>query len=83
MRNKTVGGQGEVKSGLDNQKASKGYHDGLQQGYRNAQKYVANLFDKHLIYGKKSEKPNKNQDKAIEKFREFLDWSEDGAEEDS
>lgn len=72
LLNATTGSQGEGKSSLDNQKASKGYYDGLQQGYKNAQKFVANLFDKHLNYSKKSDKPNKNQDKALEKFAEFL-----------
>ena len=72
LRNKTAGGQGEGKLGLGNQKASKGYHDGLKQGYKNAQKYVANLFDKHLNYSKKSDKPNKNQEKALEKFKDFI-----------
>ena len=76
LRNKTSGGQGEGKRGLDNQKAPKGYYDGLQQGYKNAQKFVSNLFDKHLNYSKKSEKPNKNQEKALEKFADFLNWSE-------
>lgn len=72
LRNKTLGGQGEGKSGLDNQKPSRGYHDGLKQGYKNAQKYVANLFEKHLNYSKKSDKPNKNQEKALAKFEEFI-----------
>lgn len=76
LRNKTSGSQGEGKRGLDNQKPPKGYHDGLKQGYKNAQKYVANLFDKHLNYSKKSDKPNKNQDKALEKFEEFLNWGD-------
>lgn len=76
LRNKTTGSQGVGKRGLDNQKSPKGYHDGLKQGYKNAQKFVANLFDKHLNYSKKSEKSNKLQEKALEKFREFLDWSE-------
>lgn len=75
MRNKTSGSQGKGKSGIADNKAAKGYHDGLHQGYKNAQKFVANLFDKHLYYDKKSDKPNKNQEKALEKFREFLDWS--------
>ena len=44
------------------------------QGYMNAQKFVANLFEKHLNYGKKSDKPNKNQDKALAKFEEFLSF---------
>jgi hypothetical protein len=74
LRNHTSGSQGEGKRGLGDQKAPKGYYDGLAQGYKNAQKFVANLFNKHLIYGKKSEKPNKLQDKAMEKFKDFLDW---------
>ena len=74
LRNKTSGSQGIGKKGLDDQKAPKGYHDGLKQGYKNAQKLVANLFDKHLNYSKKSDKPNKNQEKALEKFKEFLNW---------
>lgn len=78
LRNKTSGSQGEGKRGLDDQKPPKGYYDGKKQGYLDARKYIANLFDKHLTYGKKSDKPNKNQEKALEKFREFLDW---GAEE--
>lgn len=74
LRNKTSGSQGEGKRGLDNQKPPKGYRDGLAKGYKNAQKYVANLFEKHLNYSKKSDKPNKNQEKALEKFKEFLDY---------
>ncbi len=74
LRNKTTGSQGVGKRGLDDQKSPKGYYDGLAQGYKNAQKFVANLFDKHLNYSKKSEKPNKLQDKAIDKFKNFLDW---------
>lgn len=76
LRNKTSGSQGEGKRGLDDQKSPKGYHDGLKQGYKNAQKFVANLFDKHLKFSQKSDKPNKNQEKAVEKFEKFLDWSE-------
>ena len=76
LRNKTTGSQGVGKQGLDNQKSPKGYREGLAQGYKNAQKYVANLFDKHLTYGMKSEKSNKLQEKALEKFEEFLDWRE-------
>ncbi len=72
LRNKTSGSQGKGKSGIAENKPSKGYYDGLAQGYKNAQKYVANLFDKHLNYGKKSDRPNKNQDKALAKFEEFL-----------
>lgn len=72
LRNKTSGSQGQGKRGIAENRPSKGYYDGLAQGYKNAQKYVANLFDKHLVYGKKSDKPNKNQEKAMAKFAEFL-----------
>lgn len=72
LYNHTSGGQGKGKQGIGEGKTPKGYHDGLAQGYKNAQKYVANLFKKHLNYSKKSDKPNKNQEKALEKFKEFL-----------
>lgn len=74
MKNSTTGSQGKGKEGLDNSKPPKNYYDGLNQGFRNAQKFVANLFDKHLDYKQKSDKPNKNQDKAMQKFADFLDY---------
>lgn len=74
LRNKTSGSQGEGKQGIADNKSPKGYRDGLKQGYKNAQRDVKNLFDKHLNYSKKSDKPNKNQEKALEKFKEFLNW---------
>ena len=72
LLNVTGGSQGKGKFNIADNKPAKGYYDGLKQGYKNAQKYVANLFDKHLIYDKKSDKPNKNQEKAMAKFEEFL-----------
>ncbi|MBR6523475.1 MAG: GIY-YIG nuclease family protein [Clostridia bacterium] len=72
LRNKTSGSQGEGKHGIAENKPAKGYYDGKKQGYRDAQKFVRNLFDKHLKYGQKSDKPNKNQEKAMAKFEEFL-----------
>lgn len=72
LRNKTSGSQGEGKFGIAENKPAKGYYDGLKQGYKNAQKFVANLFEKHLNYSQKSDKPNKNQEKALAKFEEFL-----------
>ena len=73
LRNKTSGSQGKGKTKINEFKPSKGYQDGLKQGYKNASKEIANLFDKHLNYLKKSDKPNKNQDKAIEKLEQFLE----------
>ena len=72
LRNATAGSQGKGKHGLDNQRAPKGYYDGLKQGYKNARKEVAHLFEKHLNYSQKSPRPNKIQEKAIEKFRDFI-----------
>ncbi len=74
LRNKTAGGQGEGKSQIDEYKPHKGYRDGVEQGYKNASKEISNLFEKHLSYYKKSDKPNKTQDKAMEKFEEFLKY---------
>lgn len=73
MKNSTTGSQGKGKKGLDNAKPPKNYYDGLSQGYKNAQKFVSNLFEKHLDYKQKSDKPNKNQEKAMQKFKDFLE----------
>ena len=73
MRNATSGSQGMGKKGLDNTKPSRGYYDGLEQGYKNARREVAHLFNLHLDYKTKSDKPNKNQQKALQKFKDFLE----------
>jgi hypothetical protein len=74
LRNKTAGGQGEGKAQIDEYKPAKGYRDGLQQGYKNASREIANLFEKHLNVSIKSDKPNKNQEKALMKFNDFLEF---------
>lgn len=74
LRNKTAGGQGEGKSQIDEYRPAKGYRDGLLQGKKNASREIANLFDKHLNVSKKSDKPNKIQERALEKFMEFLEF---------
>ena len=78
MRNKTIGGQDEGKSGMDNQKPVRGYMDGLAQGYANAQKEVQHLFKLYLDFKPKNNKPNKNTEKAIKKFTEFLGGDKNG-----
>lgn len=72
-RNIDTGG-GKGKKELGERKPSRGYYDGVHEGYKRASREVANLFEKHLNYSKKSNKPNKNQDKALEKFEEFLNY---------
>ena len=72
LRNHESGGTAG-KVALENRNSSKGYYDGLKQGEKNARKFVKNLFDKHLDYKQKSEKPNKNQEKALQKFMLWLE----------
>ena len=73
MRNATSGSQGVGKKGLDNQKQPRTYYEGLNNGYERARKEIAPLFDLHLDYKTKSDKPNKNQQKAYQKFKDFLE----------
>ena len=71
LRNKTAGGQSDGKFEIAETKPRRTYRDGLQQGYNNAQKEVAKLFEKNLDYSIKG-KENKNKLKAYEKFKNFL-----------
>ena len=76
LRNKTSGGQGDGKSGINENKPSKGYYDGKKQGYKDAQKFVANLIEKYLdvtIRGKETV----NAKKALEKFNNFINPEEE------
>lgn len=72
LRNNTIGGQDKGKAALDMGKSPKGYRDGLKQGYLNAQRDVSKWM-KHLSVKIKSDKPNKIQEKALEKMKEFCD----------
>lgn len=74
LRNKTSGSQGQGKRQIDEYKPSKGYRDGLAQGRKNSSKEIAHLFDKHLSYSTKNNPPTKNQQKAAEKFEDFLNY---------
>ena len=78
--NKTAGGQGEGKEKINEFKASKTYRDGLKQGYKNASREVSHLFDLHLDYKTKSDNPNKNQEKALHKLEEFLNYHKGDSE---
>lgn len=75
LRNKTIGGQGAGKKGLENEKPSKTYRDGLKQGYKNAQREIAHLFELHLNFSTKKTPPTKTQEKAAEKFLDFLKFN--------
>lgn len=83
LRNKTSGSQGKGKSKIDEYKPSKGYHDGLQQGYKNASKEISHLFDLHLNVSTKKNPPTVNQQKALEKFQDFLNFHKGRSEDDA
>ena len=71
LYNHTTGSQSSDKKGLkENQR--KGYRQGVEYGYNKAKKEIANLFEKHLNYNVKKE-GNKNQEKALAKFEEFIE----------
>lgn len=72
--NKTSGSQGDEKEKINEFKPAKNYHDGLKQGYKNASKEIAHLFDLHLTVATKNEVPTVNQKKALAKFNEFLNY---------
>lgn len=75
LRNETSGSQGVGKKDIA-EKVTKGYLEGVHNGYRKAQKEIAHLFDLHLDFVIKG-KPNKIKDKAFVKFKEFLEGGKD------
>lgn len=74
LRNVSLGGQGEGRNMINDTKPARGYRDGLRQGYKKASKEISHLFELHLEFKTKSDKPNKNQEMAAEKFKSFLEF---------
>ena len=74
LLNVTGGSQGKGKFNISENRATKGYLQGLANGYMNARKDIAHLFRLHLDYTTKRENPTVNQQKALQKFADFLDW---------
>ena len=72
LRNKTSGSQGEGKQGISANKSSKGYYDGLEQGKKKSREFIADLFAKHLTVSTKKQPPTKLQEKALQKFNDFI-----------
>lgn len=77
MRNSTAGSQGKGKHGLDNQKQPRTYYEGLNNGYERARKEISHLFDLHLDYTTKNQPPTKLQERALQKFKDFLEVEND------
>ena len=74
MRNATAGSQSVGKHGLDNQRPSRGYYDGLEQGKKRLAKELKHIINTHLVISLK--KDTKISQKALEKFWFLLDKSE-------
>jgi hypothetical protein len=72
LRNVESGGN-LGKTDIGERKAARGYYDGLEQGRKNTQRFIADLFTKHLDYKPKKEPPNAYQKRAMEKFKDFLE----------
>ena len=74
LYNVTTGGQGKGKTSIDGKsKSPKTYRDGVQFGRESARRDIANLFEKHLNYFPKKDPPTKLQEKAMKKFKDFLE----------
>lgn len=70
LRNKTMGGQDKGKVGI-NENTRKGYRDGVDVGYKKAQKEVAKLFEKNLVFSINGTE-NKIKQKSFDKFKNFI-----------
>lgn len=87
LKNTTGGSQGEGKFGIDENKASKGYYQGVAYGENRAVKRIKIFFDKYLDYSIKGE-PNKIKERKLQEFTDYLykveepkKENEDGGEE--
>lgn len=71
LLNKTSGGQDGGKIGIAPNAPARGYRDGLKQGYKNAQKDIAALFE-HSLTVTINGKSNKTKERALQKFLDFI-----------
>lgn len=78
--NKTSGSQGEGKEKINEFKPSKTYRDGLEQGRKNVSKELSHLFELHLDVTTKKNPPTVNQQKALDKFNELLEYHKNEGE---
>lgn len=89
LRNKTSGSQGKGKVGISDEQTTKGYRDGLRQGYKNAIKDVKEYFDKYLMFDYKNtpDKYKKGWEikeiykRKYNEFKELLEGKDDNRED--
>ena len=80
LRNRTSGGQGEGKKDIADA-PTKGYLEGLHNGYEKARKEMAHLFKLHLVCSTQKNPPTKLQVNAMRKFEKFIGvWGETDGE---
>lgn len=77
MRNKTAGSQSNGKFAIAEQRSSKGYYNGLKQGYSNAIKQVKEIFNKYLI-AEINGKETKIKQRKLKEFYELIGEGENG-----
>ena len=76
LRNVESGGN-FGKTDIGERKPAKKYFDGVEQGKKNARRFVSDLFRKHLDYVPKRNPPTKLQEKAMQKFFDFIGGIDD------
>ena len=79
LKNVTSGSQDSSKCGLDINRPSKGYHEGLAKGRANLQKDLNYIIEKYLVITTK--KDNVSHQKALNKFYMLLKEPEKPEEE--
>lgn len=75
LKNVELGGK-SGKADFNERKEARNYRDGLKQGEKNVRKFIKHLFDLHLDYVPKKRPPTKLQEKAMQKFKDFLESEE-------
>lgn len=81
LRNVTSGSQGEGKKKIDEYKPSKTYTEGKEAEKKRISKELAHLFDLHLDVTTKKNPPTVNQQKALDKFNELLEYHKEKEKE--
>ncbi|MBR5270641.1 MAG: GIY-YIG nuclease family protein [Clostridia bacterium] len=73
LRNVESGGN-LGKTDIGERKPAKKYFDGVEQGKKNTREFVKHLFDLHLDFVPKKNPPTKLQERAMQKFKDFLEY---------
>lgn len=71
LKNKLSGGQDGGRIAFTETKPARTYRDGIEAGYKKAQKEVAKLFEVNLAYSINGAE-NERKRKALQKFEDFL-----------